>query len=50
LMEETGVLGENHLSVVSHWQTLLHNVVFSTPCLSETWTHKIIGDGHWLHR
>ena len=50
LMEETGVLGENHLSVVSHWQTLLHNVVLSTPCLSETWTHKIIGDGHWLHR
>jgi hypothetical protein len=30
LMEETGVLGENHRSVASHWQTLSHNVVSST--------------------
>ena len=28
LMEETG---ENHLPVVSNWQTLSHNVVSSTP-------------------
>jgi hypothetical protein len=27
LVEETGVPGENHWPVVSHWQTLLHNVV-----------------------
>ena len=27
LMEETGVLTENHRSVASHWQTLSHNVV-----------------------
>jgi hypothetical protein len=27
LMEETGVPGENHQPVVSHWQTLSHNVV-----------------------
>jgi hypothetical protein len=32
LVEETGVTGENHLPVVSHWQTLSHNVVSSKPC------------------
>jgi len=26
-MEETGLPGENHRPVASHWQTLLHNVV-----------------------
>jgi hypothetical protein len=26
-VEETGVCGENHRPVASHWQTLLHNVV-----------------------
>jgi len=31
-MEETGVLGENHQLVASHWQTLSHNVVSSAPC------------------
>jgi len=31
-MEETKVPGENHLPVTSHWQTLSHNVVSSTPC------------------
>ena len=30
-MEETGVCGENHRPVASHWQTLSHNVVSSTP-------------------
>jgi hypothetical protein len=30
LVEETGVLGENHWPVASHWQTLSHNVVSST--------------------
>ena len=30
-MEATGVPGENHLPVASHWQTLSHNVVSSTP-------------------
>jgi hypothetical protein len=29
-VEETRVPGENHPSVTSHWQTLSHNVVFST--------------------
>jgi hypothetical protein len=30
LVEETGVPGENHQPVTSHWQTLSHNVVSST--------------------
>jgi hypothetical protein len=31
LVEETGVPRENHRPAVNHWQTLLHNVVSSTP-------------------
>ena len=31
LVEETGVPRENHRPVASHWQTLSHNVVSSTP-------------------
>jgi hypothetical protein len=31
LVEETGVLGENHRPVASHWQTSSHKVVSSTP-------------------
>ena len=31
LVEETWVPGENHWPVTSHWQTLSHNVVSSTP-------------------
>ena len=31
LVEETGVPRENHRRVASHWQTLSHNVVSSTP-------------------
>ena len=31
LMEETRVPAENHRPVTSHWQTLSHNVVSSTP-------------------
>ena len=30
-VEETGSTGENHWPVASHWQTLSHNVVSSTP-------------------
>ena len=32
LMEETGVLEENHCPATSHWQTLSHKVVSSIPC------------------
>ena len=31
LVEETEVPGENHQHDASHWQTLSHNVVSSTP-------------------
>jgi len=31
LVEETIVPRENHLPVASHWQTLSHNVVSTTP-------------------
>jgi len=31
LVENTGVPGENHWPTTSHWQTLLHYVVSSTP-------------------
>jgi hypothetical protein len=31
LVEETGVSGENHRPVGSHWQTLSHNVLSNTP-------------------
>jgi hypothetical protein len=33
LVKETGVPGENHRPIASHWQTLSHNVVSSTPLL-----------------
>jgi hypothetical protein len=31
LVDETVVPGENHQPVESHWQTLSHNVISSTP-------------------
>jgi hypothetical protein len=31
LVEEIGLLVEDHRSVASHWQTLSRNVVLSTP-------------------
>ena len=36
LVEETEIPGENHRTVASHWQTLTHNVVSSTPRLELT--------------
>jgi len=49
LVEETGVCGENHLPVASHWQTLSHNVVSSTPLLSGIRIHNVSGYRYWLH-
>ena len=43
LVEKTGVLGENHWPVASHWQTLSHIVVSSTPRLSGIRTHVVSG-------
>ena len=46
LMEETGVPEENYRPAASHRQTLSHNVVLSTPHLSEVRTHNVSGDLH----
>jgi hypothetical protein len=48
LVEETKVPEENHRPVVSHWQTLSHNVVHLT--LSGSRTNNISGDRNWFHR
>ena len=45
-VEETGVPGENHRPVASHWQTLSHNVVSSAPRLSGIRTNNVSGDRH----
>ena len=44
------VPGENHRPAVSHWQTLSHNVVLSTPRHEKGSNHNFNGDRHWLHR
>ena len=50
LVQETGVPGENHRPAASHWQTLSHNVVSSTPRHECGRTHNLSGDRHELHR
>ena len=40
-MEVIGVPGENQRPVTSHWQTLSHNVVSSTPHLNWIQTHNV---------
>ena len=46
LVEETGIPAENHRPAASHWQTLSHNVVSSTPRLSGIRTHNVSGDSN----
>ena len=48
LVEEIGIFGENHWPVASHWQTLSHNVVPSTPHLSGIRTDNVSGDRHCI--
>jgi hypothetical protein len=50
LVDETGVTGENHRTVASHWQTLSHNVLSSTPRLIWIRTYNVSGNRYWLHR
>jgi len=50
MVEETGVPRENNWPVASHWQTLSHNVVSSTPHLCGIRTRNISDDRYWLHR
>ena len=40
------VPGENHRPAASHWRTLSHNVVSSTPLLNGIQTHNVGGDRH----
>ena len=49
LVAETRVPRENHRPAASHWQTLSHYVVSSTPLMSEIQTHNISGDRHWWY-
>ena len=49
LVVEIRVPRENHWPVASHWQTLSHNVVSSTPHLGGIQTYNDSGDRHWLH-
>jgi len=44
LVEKTGVPGETHRPVASHWQTLSHSVILSTPRHERG--SNFSGDGH----
>jgi hypothetical protein len=46
LVGETRVPRENHRPVASHWQTLSHIVVSSTPRRSVARNHNVSGDRH----
>jgi hypothetical protein len=48
-VEETCVHGENHQPAASHWQTLSHSVVSSTPRHQRIWSRNVSSDRHWLH-
>jgi hypothetical protein len=49
LVEVIGVSGENHLPVASYWQTLLYNVVSSTPWAGlKLTTLVVVGTTHWI--
>jgi hypothetical protein len=47
LVEETGGPGQNHWPATSHWQTLSHNVVSSTPHWHHEWDSNLQLPGKW---
>jgi len=46
LVGKTGIPGENHRPVTSHWQTSSHNVVSSTPRHKRGSNSLFSGDTH----
>jgi hypothetical protein len=44
LVEETGVHRENHRPVGSHWQTVSHKIVSSTPHQGRNRIHNVSDD------
>jgi hypothetical protein len=40
LVEETGIPEENHQPAASHWQTLSHIIVSSTPRYERGWNSQ----------
>ena len=46
IVEETGVPGENHRPVESHWQTVSHKIVSSTPHPDRNRIPNLSGDKH----
>ena len=48
LMEETGIPGQNHRPVASHWQTL--TLYWAHLSMSGIRAHNFRGNMHWLHR
>jgi hypothetical protein len=44
MVEETGVLGENHWPAIGHLQTLSHNAISSAPCKERNSTHTLSDD------
>ena len=49
LIEKTRILKDNHRPAASHWQTVSHNVVSSTPRLNGIRTRNVSSDSHCLH-
>ena len=50
LVEKTGVTAESHRPVASHWQTLSHNVVSSTPGHERDSNSRSFGGKDWYDR